>query len=147
MKKGKQQFDVQLIGLIVSAIARKNPFFNELVVSFTNRKADVLEAILREVFGSGSRNSPISSAQISALFYLINTNKPFTSGNRRIALAVLFYLLAQEGKWLKADNAEVYNLAQWVALSPADAKAEVVGYIEKFIKKHEVKISEERRKK
>jgi len=141
MKKGWDKLTQELIGLITTSLAQRNPFFNELIVSFTNRKVDVLEAILDEVYGaSGRKKYPTLSAQTSALFYFINSRRPFPSGNRRIALAVFFYLLAQEGKWLRVSESELERFAQWVALSPVDSGEEVIAYVEKFIRKHEVKM-------
>jgi len=134
-----------MIGLIAAILAQKNSFFNELIPSFTKRKRGVLAAILLEVFGAEGRNKhPTLRVQASALFILINTKRPFPSGNRRIALAVFFYLVAQEGKWLKVNTDKLYNLAHWISLAPADAGDEMIPYVEKFIKKYEVKM--ERRK-
>ena len=136
MKKDKYKLTQERIGLIATSLARKNSFFNELIPNFTNRDKDLLAEILRDV----DKSTVGTSGRSPLLFYYIITRKPFPSGNRRIALAVLFYSLAQEGKWLKAGQDKLYDLTHWVSLSPADAGEEIAGYVERFIKKYAVKM-------
>ena len=72
---------------------------------------------------------------MAILFYLLIKNHPFQNGNKRIAITSLFVLLYLNKKWLSANETELYNFAVWVAQSPAEAKNNVVSYIEEFIKK------------
>lgn len=79
------------------------------------------------------------AGKAAILFYLLVKNHPFQNGNKRIAMASLFIFLYLNDAWLKVDNKGLYNVAVWVAESPASAKDEVVIFLEKFIKKHLVK--------
>jgi prophage maintenance system killer protein len=63
-------------------------------------------------------------------------NHPFQNGNKRIAVTTLFYVLYKNKKWLKVDTQTLYNFAVWVAASPRNAKEEVAGYTEKFIRQY-----------
>ncbi len=74
----------------------------------------------------------------SILFYLLIKNQPFRNGNKRIAVTSLLIFLFLNKKWLKATESELYLLSRWVAQSPAEAKEEVINYIEKFVKKRMV---------
>ena len=62
-------------------------------------------------------------------------NHPFQNGNKRIAITTLLTFLLGNGKWLKADNQELYNFTVWVAQSPAEFKDQVVSAIQKFIRR------------
>jgi death-on-curing family protein len=65
-------------------------------------------------------------------------NHPFQNGNKRIAITTLLMFLHANGKWLKADSQELYNLTVWVAQSPSEFKEQVVAAMQKFIRGHKV---------
>lgn len=70
------------------------------------------------------------------MFYLLIKNHPFQNGNKRVAITVLLVFLYLNDKWLKVNKKVLYNTAVWIAESPAEARENVVSYIEKFIKKY-----------
>ena len=74
-------------------------------------------------------------AKASILFYLMIKNHPFQNGNKRVAVTSLLLFLGKNGKWLSISPQELYNLAKWVASSPATVKEETVRAIEKEINK------------
>ena len=125
----------ETISKITTGLAQVSPLFNELIPSFTTRYIDKLNRALEQ---ANAKDNAVS--KMSALYYFINKERPFPSGNKRIALALLLHSLAQEGKWLKATPEELYEFAHWVSMAPVDAKEEVIAYIEKFIRKHEVRM-------
>ncbi len=123
---------------IAFLMAQKQLSFDEPLPAFATRFPNVLESCLETPFQTyGSKELyPTFTAKISILFYLMNKNHPFQNGNKRVAMTTLFYALYEMKKWLKVDTQTLYNFAVWVAESPADAKDEVVQYIEKFISTH-----------
>ena len=60
-------------------------------------------------------------------------NHPFQNGNKRIAMATLFYFLYKNEKWLRVDNQELYNFAKWVAASNPKLKEPTILAVQKFI--------------
>lgn len=73
-------------------------------------------------------------AKASILFYLMIKNHPFQNGNKRVAVMTLLLFLGKNGKWLSISPQELYNLAKWVAASPATVKEETVKAIERQLK-------------
>jgi len=63
-------------------------------------------------------------------------NHPFQNGNKRIAVATLFYFLYKNKKWIKVDNQELYNFARWVAESNPKLKKATVDAIETFLNEY-----------
>jgi death-on-curing protein len=125
-------------------LAREKLGFDEHIPDFSTRFPRVLESCLSAPFLTFDKKDfyPDFLSKVSILFYLMITNSLFLNNNKRVALTTLFYVLLKRKKWIKADIRELYNFAVWVAQSPPDAKEEVVGYIEKFLKKHMVPIEE-----
>jgi len=131
----------ETISKITTSLAQVSPLFNELLPSFTTRYSEKLGNCLG---CACEEEDPIK--RISTVYAMINKERPFPTGNKRIALALLLYLLAQDGKWLKASADELYAFAHWVSTAPADAEEDVINYVEKFIKKHEVMIEGKKQK-
>lgn len=73
-------------------------------------------------------------AKAAILFYLMIKNHPFQNGNKRVAVTTLLLFLGKNGKWLSITPQELYNLAKWVAASPAAVKQETVLAIERTLK-------------
>ena len=119
-------------------IARHRFSFDEPIPDFTTRFPNLLESCLETPFQTfgGKDLYPTFYAKLSILFYLMNKNHPFQNGNKRIAMTTLFYALYTSKKWIRVDQQKLYNFAVWVAESPAEAKDEMVSFIQKFIKKH-----------
>ncbi len=117
-------------------LAKEHLSFNEPIPDFSTRFPNILESCVVTPFQrfSGKSLYPSLIAKASILFYLMIKNHPFQNGNKRIAITTLLTFLLGNGKWLKADNQELYNFTVWVAQSPAEFKDQVVSAIQKFIR-------------
>ena len=133
MSKNIRHITQETIATITTSLAQVSPLFNELIPSFTTRYAEKLAKCLE---CTHKKMEPLK--EISTLYYMINKERPFPSGNKRIALAILLHYLAHEDKWLNATPEQLFGFAHWVSMAPADAQDEVIAYIEKFINKHMV---------
>jgi death-on-curing protein len=129
---------------IAFLFAQKQFSFDEPIPAFATRFPNVLESCLETPFQTYGGKDLYSTftAKVSVLFYLMNKNHPFQNGNKRIAMTTLFVVLYEAKKWLKVDAQTLYNFAVWVAESPADAKDEMMQYIEKFIGTYTVPLDE-----
>jgi len=123
-------------------LAKELLALNEPIPNFSTRFPNILESCLITPFQSFSFKQlyPGFISKSSILFYLMIKNHPFQNGNKRIALTTLLVFLYMNKKWIKVDLQELLNFATWVALSPAQFKEEVVKAIEKFLKKHVIKL-------
>ncbi len=117
-------------------LAKEHLSFNEPIPDFSTPFPNVLESCVVTPFQrfSGKSLYPSLIAKAAILFYLMIKNHPFQNGNKRIAITTLLTFLLGNGKWLKADNQELYNFTVWVAQSPAEFKDQVVSAIQKFIR-------------
>jgi death-on-curing family protein len=135
MKKGITVAEVEQI---VFDIARHHLTFNEPIPDFSTRRPHILESCLAaplQTFG-GRSLYPRFSRRAAMLFYLMIKNHPFENGNKRIAMVTLFYFLYANGKWLNADDQELFLFTMWVAESLPAFKDEVLNAIEKFLTSH-----------
>jgi len=116
-------------------LAKKLVSFDEPIPDFVTRFPNVLERCLIQPFQSfGGRNLYRGLIKKTAiLFYLMIKNHPFQNGNKRIAVSTALFFLADNHKWLKIGNQELYNFAKWVAESNANLKDATVDAVEKFI--------------
>jgi len=112
--------------------------WDEPIPPFETRYPNILESCIAAPFQKFSGRNLYAglSGKGAALFYLLIKNHPFQNGNKRLAVATLLVYLYKNQRWLKVDNQELYNLAVWVAQSPALAKDQVISYIDSFIKKY-----------
>ena len=119
-------------------LAREHLSFDESIPDFSTRFPNMLESCVLTPFQrfSGKALYPTLVAKASILFYLMIKNHPFLNGNKRIAITTLLHFLFENGKWLKADNQELYNFTVWVAQSQSEFKEQVVSAINKFIRNH-----------
>jgi len=133
-----QLITVEDVEQIAFYIAQQKFSFNEPIPAFATRYPNVLESCLETPFQTFEKKEfyPTFVSKAAILFYLMNKNHPFQNGNKRVAMATMFYALYQQKKWLKVDTQTLYNFAVWVAESPSNAKRQVVDYIEEFLKKH-----------
>ena|SRR3989344_7391628 len=120
---------------IVFSLARELMEWNEPIPDFNSRFPNFLESCLNVPFQTfGSRKLYKGLIKKSAvLFYLMIKNHPFQNGNKRIAMATLFYFLYKNEKWLRVDNQELYNFAKWVAASNPKLKEPTILAVQKFI--------------
>ncbi|MDD4989305.1 MAG: type II toxin-antitoxin system death-on-curing family toxin [Candidatus Pacebacteria bacterium] len=124
--------DVEYIGY---DLAKKLMTFDEPIPDFVTRYPDVLERCLIAPFQTYDNRDlyPTLIKKSAILFYLMIKNHPFQNGNKRIAVATSLFFLADNNKWLKISNQELYNFAKWVAESNANLKDATVNAVEKFI--------------
>ena len=137
-----KQITIQHIKHIAHTLAAKTMDWNEPIPDFDTRYPNVLESCLAAPFQKYSQKHLHTglAGKGAVLFYLLIKNHPFQNGNKRIAVTTLLVFLYLNNKWLKADNTELYNTALWVAQSPAGAKDEAIGYMNKFINKRMVDV-------
>lgn len=137
---------VEEVEQIAFCIAQEKFAFNEPIPAFSTRFPNVLESCLATPFQSfgGKDLYHTFALKVSILFYLMNKNHPFQNGNKRVAMTTLFYVLYENGKWLKVDTQTLYNFAVWVAESPPNAKEQVLDYIEKFLHLYMVPLEQDK---
>ncbi|MFA6306593.1 MAG: type II toxin-antitoxin system death-on-curing family toxin [Patescibacteria group bacterium] len=128
---------VKEIKNIAHRLAKDTMNWDEPIPEFETRFPHALESCVASPFQKFERKFLYKglTGKASILFYLLIKNHPFQNGNKRIAVATLLIFLYLNKKWLRATESEIYLLARWVAESPAEAKEEVINYIEKFAKK------------
>ena len=130
-----KSISVETIKYIAHTLAVKTMSWNEPIPPFETRYPNILESCVKVPFQKFNRQDLYRglTGKAAALFYLLIKNHPFQNGNKRLAVTSLLIFLYLNDKWLKADHQELYNFAVWVAESPAEAKGEMMDYIEKFI--------------
>src|SRR3989338_5919798 len=113
---------------VAFVLAKEWMTFNEPIPDFHSRFPGKLEACVDQPFQTfeGKDLYPGLIKKAAILFYLLIKNHPFQNGNKRLAMATLFYFLFQNKKWIKVDNQELYNFARWVAESNAKLKDDTV---------------------
>lgn len=113
-------------------LARKHLVWNEPIPEFETRYPDALERCIFAPFQTfqGQLYKGLV-AKASILFYLMIKNHPFQNGNKRVAVTTLLIFLGKNDKWLSISPQELYNLAKWVASSPASVKEDTIRAIEK----------------
>jgi len=127
---------VQEVEYIAFRLAREHLSFDEPIPDFSTRFPNVLESCLVTPFMKfgGKSLYPSLSLKASILFYLMIKNHPFLNGNKRMALTTLLVFLDKNGKWIKVDAQFFYDLAVWVAQSPAELRKAAVMGIEAFVR-------------
>lgn len=120
------------------SFARKLMTWNEPIPDFGTRFPNILESCLATPFGQFDRKFLYRGfvEKGSILFYLLVKNHPFQNGNKRIAVMSLLYFLYKNGKWLRMDNAELYEFAKRVARSKPESRDEIVLQIQGVIRKY-----------
>lgn len=123
------------IKYIAHNLAIKTMTWDERIPEFSTRFPNVLESCITVPFQKYERKLLYKGLikKGAILFYLLIKNHPFQNGNKRIAVTTLLVFLFINNKWLKVDKTVLYNTALWVAKSPAEAKEQVISYMEKFI--------------
>jgi len=143
MNKGSiKQISIKEVEYSAFTIAKAWMSWDEPIPDFSTRFPNILESCISTPFQKFDKKGLYKglNAKAAILFYLMIKNHPFKNGNKRIAVTTLLVFLFKNKKWLDADNTEFYNFARWIAQSPPDMKNESVQAIEKFIKKHIIKL-------
>jgi death-on-curing protein len=114
--------------------------WNEPIPGFTSRFQGKLESCLKTPFQAfgGTDFYPTLEDKAAILFYLMVKNHPFQNGNKRIAVTSLYVFLALNGRWMTLSKDDLYELAMFVAGSPAKWKDAVVMGVRNLIRKHKV---------
>jgi len=138
------KISVSEVELIAHRMAKKLLDWDEPIPEFSSRYPNVLESCLSVPFQTYNKCNLYKGLleQAAILFYLMIKNHPFQNGNKRIAIATLFYFLYKNGKWIEIENQELYNFAVWVAASPAEFREETFSAIKKFLKKSVVDLGD-----
>lgn len=131
-----RRLNITDIEYVAHRLAKETMEWDEPIPDFSTRYTNALERCLDTPFQSfgGRQMYPGLIKKSSILFYFMVKNHPFQNGNKRIAMATLFYFLFQNNKWLKVDNQELYNFARWVAESNPKLKGDTVRAVETFLK-------------
>src|SRR3990167_6663425 len=120
---------------VAHSLARETMSWSEPIPDFSTRYTNALERCIDQPYQTfgGKQLYPGLIKKSSILFYLMIKNHPFQNGNKRIAMATLFYFLYKNKKWIKVDNQELYNFAKWVAESNPKLKDATISAIEAFL--------------
>ena len=120
---------------VAHRLARETMSWSEPIPDFSTRFSDALERCVDQPYQAfgGRQLYPGLIKKSAILFYLMIKNHPFQNGNKRIAVSTTLFFLADNRKWLKISNQELYNFAKWVAESNAYLKDATVDAVEKFI--------------
>ncbi|OGI17014.1 MAG: hypothetical protein A3J63_03215 [Candidatus Moranbacteria bacterium RIFCSPHIGHO2_02_FULL_40_12b] len=120
---------------VAHSLARETMSWSEPIPDFSTRYTNALERCIDQPYQTfgGKQLYPGLIKKSSILFYLMIKNHPFQNGNKRIAMATLFYFLYKNKKWIKVDNQELYNFARWVAESNPKLKKATADAVETFI--------------
>lgn len=129
---------IQEVQLLAFVLAQKHLAFNEPIPDFTTRFPNILESCIATPFMKYNKKYLYKGliGKAAILLYLMIKNHPFQNGNKRIAIMTTLVFLQGNGKWLKVDNTEFYDMTLWIATSPPMLKDEVIRGIETFIKKY-----------
>jgi len=129
---------MEKIKLIAHRLAIDTMNWDEPIPEFETRFPNILESCIITPFQKFNKEYLYKglAGKATILFYLLIKNHPFQNGNKRIAMTTLLVFLFLNKRWLRVDTQTFYNTAVWVAQSPAEAKEEIVKYIEKFIIKY-----------
>ena len=132
-----KMLSVEAIEHVAHSLAVETMSWNETIPEFGTRYPNILESCLNTPFQKFDSKLLYKglNGKAAIFFYLLIKNHPFQNGNKRIAVTTLLVFLHINQKWLKVTAQELYNFAKWVAESPAEAKDEVISYIEKYLDK------------
>lgn len=123
------------IEYVAHRLARETMSWSEPIPDFSTRYTNALERCIDQPYQTfGGKQLYLGLIKKSSiLFYLMIKNHPFQNGNKRIAMATLFYFLYLNKKWLKVDSQELYNFAKWVAESNPKLKKATIDAVETFL--------------
>jgi death-on-curing protein len=136
-----RRLTVPEVQLVSYRLAKELLEFNEPIPTFESRFPDRLESCIAAPFQTfgGKPLYPGLVGKASMLFYLLIKNHPFENGNKRIAIATLFFFLARNGKWIEVDPFSLYEFAKSVAESNPKSKKQTITKIRNFLKSNLVK--------
>lgn len=126
------------VELTAFTLARELMTWDEPIPDFGTRFPDKLESCLGMPFMRFSRKDMYRglTGKASVLFYLMIKNHPFQNGNKRIAITTLLVFLANNDKWLKMKQIDLYNFAVGIAKSKPTSREKILLYIQNTINKY-----------
>lgn len=126
------------------ALAKELMTWNEPIPDFGTRFPSVLESCLGMPFIKFYRKDMYRGliGKSSILFYLMIKNHPFQNGNKRIAVMTLLVFLANNNKWLKMTQNDLYNFAVGIARSKPSSREKVMENIYTTIEKYLINFDE-----
>jgi death-on-curing family protein len=122
---------------VVFAYAQQELTATEPIPPFDTRYPGRLESCLAAPFQAfgGQDLYPDLTDKAAALFYFMVKNRPFKNGNKRLALISTIFLLLKNGRWLAADQQQLYSHTVWMAESLPEHKDAVIMATRDFIKR------------
>lgn len=126
---------IEEVEYVAHRLARELMAWDEPIPPFKTRFPHILESSLAVPFQKFRRRKlyPTFLDQAAILFYLMIKNHPFQNGNKRVAVTTLLVFLDKNGKWIRTDAVELYNLAKWVAESNPRLKSETAQAVKRFL--------------
>jgi len=123
---------------IAFRLAQAHMEWGEPIPDFRTRTPGVLESCLANAFQTFGKRElyPTLLDKAAIVFYQMVKNHPFLNGNKRVAVTSLLTFLHLNDRWLDVTNDQMYELAVWVAQSPAESKDGVVLAIKGFLGKN-----------
>ena len=119
-------------------LAKKLMSWNEPIPDFGTRFPNILESCLETPFIRFGRKDMYRGlvGKASILFYLMIKNHPFQNGNKRIAVMCLLVFLANNGKWLRMSQNNLYNFAVGIAKGKPRSREKILQNIYLTMRKH-----------
>src|SRR3989344_7775489 len=126
------------------SLAKELMTWNEPIPEFGTRFPHVLESCLITPFIRFNRKVMYKGlvGKSSIMFYLMIKNHPFQNGNKRIAVMTLLVFLANNNKWLKMTQNDLYNFAVGIAKSRPTSREKVLRNIFNTIEKYLINFSQ-----
>lgn len=133
-----RELTLEHVEQLAHRLARQVMSWDEPIPDFTTRFPGKLESSLKaplQTYG-GKDLYPLLVDKAAILFYLMIKNHPFQNGNKRIAVTSLFVFLDLNNRWLSMHPDTLYQVAMFVAQSPAEMKEAAVQGIKQIIAKY-----------
>jgi len=126
------------------SLAKELMTWNEPIPEFGTRFPHVLESCLITPFIRFNRKVMYKGlvGKSSIMFYLMIKNHPFQNGNKRIAVMTLLVFLANNNKWLRMSQDNLYNFAVGVAKSKPTSKEDILKNINRTIQKYLIDLNQ-----
>ncbi len=125
---------------VAHSLAQRLMEWDEPIPPFDTRFPTRLESCLKTPFQKfgGKSLYPRLEGKAAILFYLMIKNHPFQNGNKRVAVMTLLYFLAQNKRWFKVSNEQLYIFANGIAKGDPKNKDLVLKNTISFLRKYVV---------
>ena len=131
------QLSLEEVEYIAHSLVREMMDYDEPIPDFETRYPGKLESCISLPFQQFDGNDlyPTLEVKTSVLFYSIIKNHPFSNGNKRMAVAVVFTFLFLNNYWMDVPTDALYEIAIKVAESSPGNREQVLGVLQDFFKK------------